>query len=182
MTQLTPQELAKLHVLAQTQDEVNGWSKDRIVSLNLRDFALTCRALKSQSYGSLGERWLCERFEWDRVTGNKDYDARTPAGHHYEIKFTISGPTRTFNVVQVRPHAQIAGYIIFGINHDNTANFWHLTKNQMATECTILNAKSAHGKFDAANPVQEYRFSFKEDDETFLRWNKRYRLTVPDTW
>lgn len=180
--ELTSEHRSKLQTLADIQAEVVSWPKNDIVALRLKDFALVCRALKSQSYGSLGERWLCERFEWDRITGNKDYDARTPNGYHYEIKFTIAGAARKFHVVQVRPHAKVYGYIVFGIGTDNTGYFWHLNKMEMADECEVLKARAAHGKFDPKNPAQELRFTFTEGDDTFKRWNQLYRLTTPDTW
>jgi hypothetical protein len=176
MTQLSDEYRLKLQNLANIQDEVNTWSKDDIVGLDLPDFALVCRALKSQSYGSLGERWLCNKLGLTRVTGNKDYDAVTPAGLKYEIKFTIAGPGRKFNVVQIRPSADLDGYLIFGINSDNSGQIWLLNKEDMTRECKYLRAKSAHGKFDPNNPLQELRLSFSEGSPTYCRW-KKYRLT-----
>jgi hypothetical protein len=176
MTVLTNEYRQKLQVLAEVQAEVNSWSKDDIVSLEMPDFGLACRAFKSQSYGSLGERWLCNKLGLTRITGNKDFDAVGPSGLRYEIKFTIAGPNRKFNVVQVRPHARLDSYLVFGINFDNTYQVWHLNKMEMADECEMLKAGSAHGKFDPKNPAQELRFTFAEGDETFKRW-EMYRLT-----
>jgi hypothetical protein len=182
MTQLTNEYRSKLQALAEIQAEVNTWPKDDIVKLDLPDFALACRALKSQSYGALGERWLCDKLGLSRVTGNKDYDAVGDKGGKYEIKFTIASPPNDkFNVVQVRPDASIDWYLIFGINSDNTANVWKISKKEMELECHTLKAKSAHGKFDPNNLSQELRFSFTEGDLTYHRWNKRYRLT-PRGW
>jgi hypothetical protein len=182
MTVLSDEYRSKLQTLAQIQAEVNTWPKDDIVKLDLPDFALACRALKSQSYGALGERWLCDKLEMTRVTGNKDYDATDKAGKRYEIKFTIATePHKKFNVVQVRPDADIDGYLIFGINSDNTANVWQMNKFWMTHECSVLKAKSAHGKFDPDSKTQELRFSFAEGDLTYHRWNKNYRLT-PRGW
>lgn len=180
MTVLTDEYRSKLQALAEIQAEVNTWPKDDIVALDLPDFALACRALKSQSYGSLGERWLCNKLGLTRVTGNKDYDAVSDKGNKYEIKFTIAGPGK-FNVVQIRPGASLDAYLIFGINSDNTANVWKLDKREMQIECSVLKAKSAHGKFDPNNLTQELRFSFAEGDLTYHRWNKKYRLT-PQGW
>lgn len=181
MTVLTDDYRSKLQALAEIQAEVTQWQKDDIVALDMPDFGLACRAFKSQSYGSLGERWLCNKLELTRVTGNKDYDAiHEASGFKYEIKFSIAGPQKKFNVVQVRPHADIRGYLIFGINHDNTAQVWYLNKMDMADECQLLKAGSAHGKFDPKNPAQELRFTFTEGDETFERW-KMYQLT-PRGW
>ncbi len=180
MTVLTDDYRSKLQTLAEVQAEVNQWPKSDIVDLDLPDFGLACRAFKSQSYGSLGERWVCKRLDLTRVTGNKDYDAVSSTGLRYEIKFTIAGPGRKFNVVQVRPHAKLDAYLIFGINYDGTGQIWHLNKMEMADECMTLKAGSAHGKMNHKNPAQELRFTFTEDDETWERW-KMYRLT-PRGW
>lgn len=182
MTQLTPQELAKLQALADTQAEVNGWSRDRIVSLDIEHFALACRALKSQSYGALGERWLCDKLGLTRVTGNKDYDAVSAAGKRFEVKFTIAPPTGKFNVVQIRPQANLDGYLIFAVNSSNTAQIWQLSKDDMTNECRVLKAGSAHGKRDPNNPDQELRLSFTEGDLTYHRWNKMYQVLPNGRW
>jgi hypothetical protein len=179
MTTLTDEHRSKLQALAEIQSEVNTWPKDDIVKLDMPDFALACRALKSQSYGALGERWLCNKLGLTRVTGNKSHDAMDSQARKYEIKFTIAGPGK-FNVVQIRPDASLDYYLIFGINSDNTGQVWKLRKMDMTKGCILLRAKSAHGKFDPA-VTQELRFSFAENDFTYHRWNKRYRLT-PQGW
>lgn len=182
MTVLSDEYRSKLQALANIQAEVNSWPKDDIVSLDMPDFGLACRALKSQSYGALGERWLCNKLGLKRVTGNKDYDAVSANGSKYEIKFTIAGAGSKFNVVQIRPEAPLDYYLIFGINSDNTANVWKLTKHEMGLECYTLKAKSAHGKFDPNNLTQELRFSFAEDDFTYHRWNKNYLVLPNGRW
>jgi len=176
MTVLDTDTRDLLKVMAKTQELVNQISKDEIISLDLPDFALVCRGLKSQSYGALGERWLCNKLGLTRVTGNKDWDAVSDTGLRYEIKFSIAGPNRKFNVVQVRPHGSLDAYLIFGIGYDNQGYVWHLNKMEMNDELQLLKAGSAHGKLDPRNPAQERRFTFTEGGDTFKRW-EMYRLT-----
>lgn len=182
MTQLSDDVRSMLSELAKVQEIVNRLPKSDIVDLDLTDFALVCRALKSQSYGSLGERWLCKRLGLTRVTGNKDYDAVTPQGNKIEIKFTLSGVGRQFSIVQIRPHADLDYYLIFGITSENKAHVWRLDKAEMRYECDLLKAGSAHGKLDPNNPVQELRLTLVEDSADYARWNRKYQILTQGRW
>lgn len=157
------------------QEDMSKMPREEKLSLPWSDFILVCRVTASQSYGSLGEEYLCRQFKLSRVTGNKSYDAVDIDGNKIEIKISIPKPKEKYNVVQVRPGAECDRYLICGVTGEGMGKIWSLSSQQMQKECDIFGA-SAHGKLSQSNPNRELRLSFLEGDANCIRWDKLYLI------
>lgn len=192
---LTPRELADALASQPENKEVLDALASLVESIRARaakdlaygfsdDYGLFIRKmflLSAQSYGARVQNYYAQRFNLKKVAAAEGKgDLLDGDGRYFEFKFSFaSRAKRKLDIVQVRLHQPIYGYIVLG--SDAAAGFaplvFQLTKQQMIEECELLGATSAHGTKEAVkgNRTTELRFSLSVDSgDAIARWKARY--------
>lgn len=191
---LTPRELADALASQPENKEVLDALASLVEGIRVRagknleygfddDYGLFIRKmflLSAQSYGGRVQNYYGRRFKMEKVPASAGRgDLVDAEGNYFEFKFSFaSRAKRNLDVVQIRLHQPIEGYVIMGSDAANNfePSVFVLSKAQMIEECTTLGANSAHGTKSAVseNKTRELRFSISMDGEHMKRWRERY--------
>lgn len=143
------------------------------------------RLMSPQQYGNQMERWVCGRYGWEQVHKSlRRGDCVDSSGDHWEIKASfVNSPRFRVTFGQIRPLEDVAGYQMFVVSPEGDLYRFVLTSEQMKKELA-LRGFCTHGKTTKealdAGAEQSLHFTWRETDETYIRWMREYRnLDVP---
>lgn len=191
---LTPRELADALAAQPDNKEVLDALASLVELIRLRasknleygfddDYGLFIRKmflLSAQSYGGRIQNYYGRRFKMKKVlAADNRGDLADTEGRYFEFKFSFtSRAKRNLDVVQIRLHQPIEGYIVMGSDaaHNFEPAVFVLSKEEMIEECRLLKANSAHGTKSAVaeNKTRELRFSLNSEGPDMERWKARY--------
>lgn len=131
-----------------------------------------------QSYGAQIENLFRKRWGYQKVKPRERRGDLLRDGKYYEFKCTVITPTNnSVNIVQIRPHRKIDGYIVYVINTllgDHwEASIFRLTHEQMVH---IGRQNIAHGSVEEEILNPEYRHSFSWDGPEAQTWKDSYLI------
>lgn len=180
--ELTNDEIISMYEM---QDIINGnfkGNKEYGFDLDVDSFFLRCRNLKTQIYGLRVQAYLCTLLKYKTTPSSEDCgDFKTRENQDVELKCSfIDAYARNINVKQIRQWQGLDWYYCFTVDYSDYRNIiykcYKLTKEQMAEECSIINAKPVHStkKNNENNEKVELGFSIKIGSEHFDRWETRY--------
>lgn len=136
--------------------------------INWDEFVLLCYNTRTpQSYGALIEKRIIKNNGFRKLKSELNIDAEEN-GLNKEIKISISADDDqpTFNIVQIRPHADISSYLIWFIEIDKNCmilnHTYEVPKEDMMK---IPGIGGAHGtKISNVNQKNvEYRVTVKKN-------------------
>ena len=171
-------------------DSVRQESKNDVKGYGFGDdwktFMKRMRLLTTQSSSPRIESYLAKHHNWRKIMPSLDKgDIKDDKGDYYEIKLsTLTTSNQHINILQIRLWQKIKGYKIFVIDalDDYETTYFELTKEQMIDEIEKAPQYS-HGtkRVNKQNARKEYSLHIKSSkkDETFQRWNKKYKKDFP---
>lgn len=137
--------------------------------------------LLPQSKGSLVEKFLCKKMNYQRVPSsfNKG-DAKDNNNNYYEFKTSFTNKDEKLNIRQIRPWQNVDFYYCFYINENDIDKsvFFVLTKDEMLKEIEECGGYT-HGTKKANENNQNKEFSITIDvynikNTTTKRWYDLY--------
>lgn len=192
MRQITEEYIEDLFKQVQEFRTLSVNNEDFAFNYPLKTFIYAMGLLTPQSYGSRIERYMINRYSFERISSTKGLgDFKDILCQYYELKVSlITATNKDLNMVQLRPYQSGVGmYLMIAIDVRGILNkqqddikiyAFLLTKAQLEEEMKTenLHATSAHKHKSAIQDGEnvEYRMSLKikEGDKHFDRWMNKY--------
>ena len=138
-------------------------------------------SLVPQSKGTLVEKFLCKKMNYQRVPKSFNRgDAKDNNNNYYEFKTSFTNKDEKLNIRQIRPWQNVDFYYCFYINENDIDKsvFFVLTKDEMLKEIEECGSYT-HGTKKANENNQNKEFSITIDvynikNTTTKRWYDLY--------